>query len=97
VSIAAMEHHDQKSGEERFYLAYILILFIIEESQDRNSNREETWSQGSCIAIPLRNAVYWSVPHGLLSMLLHRIQNHEPRDTHLPTHNVLGLPLSIIN
>lgn len=38
MSIAAMEHHDQKAiGEKRIYLAYTSTLqFLIEGSQDRN-------------------------------------------------------------
>jgi hypothetical protein len=33
-------------GEERIYLAYTsMLLFIIEGSQDRNSNRAGSWRQ----------------------------------------------------
>jgi hypothetical protein len=47
VPIAVMKHNDRKQvGEKRVYLAYTsTLLFIIEGSQDRNSNREGTWGQ----------------------------------------------------
>lgn len=40
-----MKHHDHKQpGEEEIYLAYHSIsVFIIEGSQDRNSNKTGTW------------------------------------------------------
>jgi hypothetical protein len=39
------KHHDKKQvGEERVCLAYTsILLFIIEGSWDRNSNRAGTW------------------------------------------------------
>jgi hypothetical protein len=42
-----MKHYDQKQvGEERDYLAYIsMSLFVIEGSQDMNSNSSGTWRQ----------------------------------------------------
>jgi hypothetical protein len=44
--------------EERFYLAYIFIsLFIIEGSQDRNSNNAGTWRQ-ELLQRPWRGAAY---------------------------------------
>jgi hypothetical protein len=48
TSIAMIKHHDQKQvGKERVYLAFTCMsYFIIEESQDRNSNRAEIWRQG---------------------------------------------------
>ena len=44
VTIAGMKHYDQKQlGKERAYLASISTsLFIIDVSQDKNSNRAGT-------------------------------------------------------
>lgn len=38
---------------------------------------------------PQRGAAYWRAPHGLLSLLSHRAQDHQPRDG---THNGQTLP-----
>jgi hypothetical protein len=42
-----------------------------------------------------RAAYYWLAPHGLLSLLSYRTQDHQPRDG--PTHNGLGPPSLITN
>jgi hypothetical protein len=52
-------------GEERVYLAYTsMSLFIIEGSQDRNSNMAGTWSQ-ELMHRSWRDAVYWLAPKWL--------------------------------
>ena len=91
VLIAALKHHEQKaSWGERIYLTYILTsLFIIEGSQDRNLNRAGTWGQ-ELMQRPWTGAAYLLAPHGLLSLLSYRTQDHQPRDG--PTHNGLGPP-----
>ncbi|EDL22577.1 mCG147769 [Mus musculus] len=72
-----MKHHDPRQvGEEKVYLAYTsTALFIIERSQDRNSNRA-----GSCRQKLMqrsgRSAAYWFAHHGLLSQLSYRTQDH---------------------
>jgi hypothetical protein len=72
-------------GEERCHLAYIsTLLFIIKESQDRNSNRAGIWRQ-KLIQWPRRGAVYWLAPRDLFSLLLCRTQDHQSRDR--TTHN----------
>ena len=79
-------------GEETVYFSYISrSLFIIEGSQDRNSNRAGTWRQ-ELMKRP-SGAVYWLSPCGLLGMLSDRTQDHQPRSG--PTHNGLGPPTSI--
>ena len=55
-------------------LGFQITVPIIEGRQDRNSNREETWSQ-ELMQRPCRSAAYWLAPHGLLSLLT------EPRTT----------------
>ena len=52
-------------------------LFIIKGSQDRNSNRARTWRQ-ELTQRPWRGATYWLAPHGLLSLLSYRTQDHLP-------------------
>jgi hypothetical protein len=53
----------------------------------RNSGKTETEAQR------WRGAAYWLAPHGLLSLLSYRTQDHLLRDG--PTDNGLGLPTSI--
>ena len=55
------------------YLAYTsTALFIIKGSQDRHSNRVGTWRQGL-----MWGAAYFLAPHGFLSLLSYRIQDHK--------------------
>ena len=60
VTITMLKLQDQKQlGEERVCLAYTsTALFIIEGSQDRNSNRAGTWSQEPMWKL-WRGAAYW--------------------------------------
>ena len=64
VSIAATKHHKQKQvKEESVYLADTSIwLFIIERSQNRNSNVAGTWRQ------ELMESIWMVMLTGLLSM-----------------------------
>jgi hypothetical protein len=84
----------KETGEERIYLAYISIpLFIIEGSQDRNSNRAETWRQMLMLRL-WTSIAHLLAPHGLLILLFSRTQSHCHRHH---THNGLGPPLLITN
>jgi hypothetical protein len=67
-------------GEERVYSAYTSkLLFIINRSQDRNSNRVGTWRQ-DLMRKPWRGAACFSWPdsHGLLSLLLIVLRTTSP-------------------
>ena len=44
---------------------------------------------------PWRGAAYWLAPHGLLSLLSYRTQDHQPKDG--STQNGVGSLLSITN
>jgi hypothetical protein len=44
---------------------------------------------------PWRDAAHWLAPHGLLSLLSYRTQEHQPRDG--PTHSGRGPLPSITN
>ena len=44
---------------------------------------------------PWRNAACYLGPHGLLSLLSYRTQDHQPRDG--TTHDALGLPHRLVN
>ena len=81
VSLAWKKHHDQKASAS-------ILLFIIEESQDRKSNRAGSWEQ-ELMQKPWRDAAYWLAYPGLLSLLSYRTQNHQP--TNGTTHNDQGL------
>ena len=77
-------------GEERVYSVYTFtLLFITKGSQDRNSNRAETWRQ-ELVQTPWRGVAYCLAPHGLLNLLSYRTQDHQPRDG--TTHNGWALP-----
>jgi hypothetical protein len=67
-----------KRGLVDFGLTTLSWHFIAEGSQDRNSNRAETWWQG-LMQEPWRGAAYWLVPHCLFSLLSYRTQNYHPR------------------
>jgi hypothetical protein len=87
--------HQKALGKERVYLAYIATpLFTIEGSQDRNSNRAGTWRQ-ELMQRPWRGVSYWLALYGLIILLSHRTQNHQPRDGTPKMGWVL--PLSVTN
>jgi hypothetical protein len=78
--MAMMEHHDQKVGEERLYLAYPSVsLFIIRRIQHRHSNMAETRRQ-ELILRPWRDAAYSLILHGLLSLLSYKTQSHKTQE-----------------
>jgi hypothetical protein len=74
AAIPAMKHHDQNaSWGERVYFAYTsILLFFIERSLDRISNRSETWRQEGAVQQPWRNATYCLSHHILLALLYYR-------------------------
>ena len=74
-SIAVMECHDQKQVGKA---SISTLQFITEGSQDRNSSRAGTWRQEQ-MQRPWRGAAYWFAPHGLLSPLSYRTQDHQLR------------------
>jgi hypothetical protein len=85
----------KQAGEERVYLTYTsILLFVIEKSQGRDSNRVGTWMQEP-IQRPWRSAAYWLAPPGLLSLLFYRNEDYHPRDS--ITHNGLCPPPLITN
>jgi hypothetical protein len=86
---------EKQVGEERVYSAYMFaLLFITEESQDGNSNKEGS-RRKELMQRPWRNVAFWLAPHGLLTLLSCRTQDHHSRDG--TTQNALGPPSSITN
>ena len=71
------------------FIWLVLSLFIIEGSQDRNSNRAGTWRQ-ELMQRPWSSAAHWLAPHGLIRLLSYRTQDHQIRDG--TTHHGLGPP-----
>jgi hypothetical protein len=91
VTIAVMKYHDQSNLEGKWvYLAYTSIsLFIIKESQDKNSNREGTWRQ-ELMQRPWRGAPYELVLHGCPACFL--IEPRTTRPEMAPPTMCLALP-----
>jgi hypothetical protein len=79
-------------GEKSIYLAYTSTLLFIKGSQDRNWKRAGSWRQ-ELMQKPWRGAASWLAPHGLLSLLSYRTQDHQLRGG--TTHNGLGPSLLI--
>jgi hypothetical protein len=66
-----LQRRNKQVGEERVYLFYISIpLSITKGSQDKNSNKEDTWKQ----EVMQRGADYWLVCPSLLNLLSYRKQ-----------------------
>jgi len=65
--------------KERVYLAHTLFTVITGGSQDRKSSRAGTRRQGAD-AEAVEGAAYWLAPHGLLSLLSCRTQDHKLRN-----------------
>lgn len=71
------------------FIWLVLSLFIIEGSQDRNSNRAGTWRQ-ELMQRPWSSAAHWLAPCGLVRLFSYRKQDHQTRDS--TTHNELDPP-----
>jgi hypothetical protein len=91
VTIAVIKYQHQKQvKEKRVCLAYdVTPLFTVEGSQDRNPHGAGAWRQ-EMMQRPQKFAAYWLAPHGLLSLLSYRTQNHQPRVG--TTHSGLSSP-----
>lgn len=63
-----------------------------QKKSGRNSKRTGTWRQ-ELIQRPWRGAAYWLAPHGFLSLISYRTQDHHPRDDTI--HKELGPSPSI--
>ena len=69
VTIAVRKHHDQRTicgGKGLFGLDFHITLFLMEGSQDRNSDKAGTRRQ-ELMQRPWRGTVYWLVPRGACS------------------------------
>lgn len=80
MTFAVTKHHQHSNlGEKRVYLAHSFTsLFIIEGTQDRNSNRTETWRQELRLR-SWRSEALWLASHGLLSLFAYRTQGHQTK------------------
>jgi len=82
VSIAAMKHHNQMQvREEKVYSAYTSDHIIVHHQRKSAQELKKVWNlERELMQRPQRDAAYWLVSHGLLSLLSYRIQDHKPRD-----------------
>ena len=88
VPVCCDEHDDKKQT----WGAKGLFLLTAYRPSDREA-KVATWRQ-ELKQRPWRGAAYWLAPHGLLSLLSYRPQDHQPRyDT---IHSRLGLDQSLI-
>jgi hypothetical protein len=92
-----MKHIGQKQvGEERVYWAYIYFCVVVpdwmkSEQELQQGRNLEAWLDAESI----EGAAEWLAPHGLLSLLSYRTQDHQPRSG--ITHCGLGPSLPITN
>ena len=63
---------------QSFISLHFHITVHHEGSQSRNSNEAAAWRQ-ELVHRPWKDAAYWLAPHGLLSLLSYRTQEHQPR------------------
>jgi hypothetical protein len=81
---------EKQVGKERVYSADTsTLLFITKGSQDRNSHQKLKVRQ-ELMPRSWRGAAYWLIPHGFLSPLSYKTQDHQPRNR--TNHNELGPP-----
>ena len=84
------EHHDQIELGKKGFIQFTILYYSPSLREVRtNRNRAGTWRQ-ELMQWPWRSAAYWLAPHGLLSLLSDRTQDHLPRVC--PTHNGRGPP-----
>lgn len=84
VTIAVMTRRPKQLGEERVNLAYTFpSLFPTEGNQDKNSNWAGNWRPETTQRL-WSSTAYWLAPHGLLSLLSFKTQDHQHRVA-LPT------------
>lgn len=83
----------KKVGEGRVYLAYPSTLLFITEEVRTGIQTGQDPGVHELIQRPWRGAAYCLAPHGFLSLLSYRTQDHQHRNG--TTHYWLGLPLSI--
>lgn len=66
-------------GEGLFVLCFYNYLFIIEGSQDRNSNRAGNFWQQELMKRPWRGAALWFGSHDLFNLLSYSSHDHHPQ------------------
>jgi hypothetical protein len=76
VTITVLKHYDQKQiREESVYLAYTSILLLIIKGSQDGTQTAGVWRQELAQRLS-KGTAYWLVPHGLLSLLSYRTQDH---------------------
>ena len=75
-----------KPGRKRLIRLTLSHPSLSLKEVSRSSCRAGPWRQGRYRG--MEGAAYWLPPHGLLSLLSYRTQDHQPGDG--PTHNGLG-------
>ena len=87
--MALLSQIKSKLEKKRFIWLTLPQHFIIEGTQDRNSNQGRSLEAGAD-AEAMEGAAYCLASRGLLSLLSYRTQDYQPRDN--TTHNGLGPP-----
>jgi hypothetical protein len=79
-----------KVGEKRIYLAYSsTLLFITKGSELKRGSRMDVGPD----TVAMKGTAFWIVPHGFLSLLSSRTQDHQPKNS--TTHRILARTSSI--
>ena len=81
-------------GGKGLFGLHLHIAVHHQRKSGQKRNRAGTWRK-ELMQRPWRDVAYWIAPHGLLSLLSYRIQDHQPRNG--TTYNGLGPPLLITN
>jgi hypothetical protein len=91
-----MKHLDQKAswgGKGLFSLNFHIVVHHWRKS---GQELKQDWNlEAGADAEPMEECCPWLGPHGLLSLLSYKTQDHQPRGDSTP--NGLGPPLSISN
>ena len=70
-------------GERGLFHLHFQAQSTSEEVRTGTQNRAGTWRQ-ELVQRPWKSAAYWLTPHGQLSLLSYRTQNHQPRQAFNP-------------
>jgi len=87
-----MKHLDQSNPGGKGQLGLDFHITVRHQRKSGQELKQGRNTKAGADAEAIEDAAYWPAPHGLLSLLSYRIQDHQPRDG--TTYNGLGPPTS---